>query len=1327
MPTTYDEDQQAQPGYVPDDDSLRAITGTGKDEEANMEKSAQEGTAADQAERQSLGLPGAGGEDKAGVGSAAAAAAGSVATNAAINAATGGAGGTVTTAAKMAKFFWGNRKRKSATVGGGIGIGTVGACIVGFMLLLAPLKIVNMVQNLQDHFFGASEEAATDMSERLMQRYIVKKLMPGMVDQKCRSTLVNKSCAKASDGSTPVGQLFNAWKDARIENKMAQKYGIELVRNGNSFLLRTPNIRQGIALGQYSDTIEYENKVYAKLSRGEVRAEVRSTLKTETGLVNMMHRYGVGPLMERKYGVKRCIIACQKRDKFTEKVESKKVAFKSYLNERVLAPRDELISLAFDCAMSSFACAQGDEVGDDGSHTSQFDRDVQEKLAQFAASHGQDDLDKLFEKSKLIREKGLMYGVLERLTTETTAKATALAGEKGIPIIGWIDLGANLISAMRQVGPALSKINYSLYSSMAVSTYALYRTSADELKTGKVDGAVVGSIADSLNAVPGGDQGGVSAEQTKLYQKLNHTSSQSTASTLLPSAYADESNTATFKQKCDNSDDKIAADETECPEMIVGLKGILGGISALSNFYRNAPMLNATGIGIAADKWVEVENSLFGKVFDLLGDLLGFLNKLGPFRVFYEGATAVSSKLIEAIVKSVGEHAFPSQITNKVSGGRNYEVAAAGADFSANEYCHYNLGCHKVTDAQAEEIRTARAEERRAEFNNKSLYARLFDTNDTQSFVSHMALAMPSSVSSGTTSLTSTLISNPLGTIFNSFGSLISGRSQAAVDAKDPFGISQYALTSDDLSMIGDPEVFWKANCSNIEAANKKWGEAAQLNEDTGQYENTTPNLCQTLQTATMVAGGKYDTSLIPNYQSETSSDGGTAAGGTFTIGTYNILHAEDHKDNSIGTGNCSGSVLASDPLCAKTRSARQVQIVTGQGAGVNNPAFDVFGTQETSPTQYRILKQSLTNYDVFPTNPDHMNNREQGAVAIWWDKTKFKLADSGTAPGVSNTARDINVPWVKLETLGDPTHPGGQQFYFMSIHYSQHDCSDQNCLNDSSQATDDANMRRSAELTREWVQSKSTDSTPVFVVGDTNDNLTQKLSYCILTRGALMQNTWDMSNGVAANPDKPCPTNRNNGIDQLYATPNKVSATNWTHLPNSGIYATASDHTPVYTTVTIESDTTGWVWPAQKIYPGPCWNSHSTGEYHAGMDMNVRQSGLKANAAHSGTVYRVGTDPDAGNYVTVKVSDHLYYSYEHLQSVAVKEKDEVLAGQELGTIGRTGNVQLSSATKGHLHMVVSVDGELGGYSSSPQTNSNTRNPLNYLPKNAPSNYTCTN
>jgi murein DD-endopeptidase MepM/ murein hydrolase activator NlpD len=72
----------------------------------------------------------------------------------------------------------------------------------------------------------------------------------------------------------------------------------------------------------------------------------------------------------------------------------------------------------------------------------------------------------------------------------------------------------------------------------------------------------------------------------------------------------------------------------------------------------------------------------------------------------------------------------------------------------------------------------------------------------------------------------------------------------------------------------------------------------------------------------------------------------------------------------------------------------------------------------------------------------------------------------------------------------------------------------------------------------------------------------------------------------------------------------------------------------------------------------------------------------------------------------------------------SAKKGDQVVAGQQVGIIGTTGD---APSNLGHLHMVVSVDGELGGYSAASQTTKNTRNPLDYLPKNAPNGYTCTN
>ncbi len=143
-----------------------------------------------------------------------------------------------------------------------------------------------------------------------------------------------------------------------------------------------------------------------------------------------------------------------------------------------------------------------------------------------------------------------------------------------------------------------------------------------------------------------------------------------------------------------------------------------------------------------------------------------------------------------------------------------------------------------------------------------------------------------------------------------------------------------------------------------------------------------------------------------------------------------------------------------------------------------------------------------------------------------------------------------------------------------------------------------------------------------------------------------------------------------------------------------------------------------GWAWPAEKIYAGPCYGGPRG---HAGLDINVRATNIAAQAAHDGVVTKVSYDGGAaGNYLTVKVSDSLYYSYEHLRSISVREGQDVKVGDQLGVIGKTGNVQ--NVRYGHLHMVISTNGTLGSYGNL----SNTKNPLDYLPKNAPNGYVCT-
>jgi endonuclease/exonuclease/phosphatase family metal-dependent hydrolase len=243
-----------------------------------------------------------------------------------------------------------------------------------------------------------------------------------------------------------------------------------------------------------------------------------------------------------------------------------------------------------------------------------------------------------------------------------------------------------------------------------------------------------------------------------------------------------------------------------------------------------------------------------------------------------------------------------------------------------------------------------------------------------------------------------------------------------------------------------------------------------------------------------------------------------------------------------------------------------QAKIITGQD---NNPAFDIIGTQETSPDQYRALKGLLPNYDSVPSSSSDINRMSQqknGALSIFWNTNKFRKFSEGKAPAISNVANSpnrghITSPWVGLETAT------GQHVYVMSIHYPNSHFVDP-------RLGDAGTMREASKLTMNWVQSvkQNEPSAMVIVMGDFNDMPGQRLSYCIYTNGGLLQNTYDMAKGI--NPAKACPSASDSGqhgfsIDQVYASPlDGIAATGWTHMGADPITNHASDHRPVYVTL---------------------------------------------------------------------------------------------------------------------------------------------------------------
>lgn len=90
------------------------------------------------------------------------------------------------------------------------------------------------------------------------------------------------------------------------------------------------------------------------------------------------------------------------------------------------------------------------------------------------------------------------------------------------------------------------------------------------------------------------------------------------------------------------------------------------------------------------------------------------------------------------------------------------------------------------------------------------------------------------------------------------------------------------------------------------------------------------------------------------------------------------------------------------------------------------------------------------------------------------------------------------------------------------------------------------------------------------------------------------------------------------------------------------------------------------------------------TGE-HTGIDL-ASDSGTKIKAAMTGTVTQVSSEGDYGNHIRI-TKENVTTLYAHCQEIYVAEGQEITEGQEIASVGSTGN-----STGPHLHFEIRID-----------------------------------
>ena len=786
-------------------------------------------------------------------------------------------------------------KKKIAIAGAAAG----GSAVIGIVTFFAllPLKIDHIVHNLENKYSASSTRALDTETQNLFSSYITKEVLPGMHAGRCKSTY-EPTCVGGIQGDGPVAALFTAWKHGRLEQKMATKYGIVIGKKGTGYYLNVNAHSYDLKSGQSI----FELDGTQGSTRNEIRHAVRDSLKEGTLYDRIYTRFKIGKLLETKYGIKRCLIACDIRDKWTDKVADKKLAGKSWLLHRVVGPFGESKALIMVCVLAGTCETDPNTTStdpNDPERISGFQRDLQARLDQFASRYGSEKLTDVIAKANEISKDGLTKYLTKQIAQSIVDKAgggdaaKAVAGEsvdKFIPIAGWVVFAAAVVTFVNKAGPELKALNYATDAPAAVATYTTYRTAADEMQSGHVDPTELGSLTQQLG------NGGVDATSTPLYNEImnNNTSSTTTAfNSLLPSAYADStSNNPNYlckngkpvpsgKKVCDEENfsggSKLASAISDSANAIPGW----GALSTLAGFIHGAVSKISGYIGDIITIIPGVSEAM-GAIGNLAKPLFSMLTTYLLPNPFSDGVTnGYNSSNTAAAGKDTGA-ALPG-------GGRIFDMAAGGADVAMNKSCQVQLGCAQISDTQVAEVQNEQVAEAKQQFDSQSMFARMFDTSSSYSLLSRLALDMPTTLTGATNASLASVLSNP----FGKFGSMASNlfsanHAFAATSAQaDPFGIVQYGYTS----VPSDPPAFWDANCVNgplavYDSSTKtldvsKWLAGQKVNPDTGEAVSTTTNACLLIQSSVQAAGGAFDTNLLPPGSTNHDAGGNTGTSGS--------------------------------------------------------------------------------------------------------------------------------------------------------------------------------------------------------------------------------------------------------------------------------------------------------------------------------------------------------------------------------------------------------------------------------------------------------------
>jgi beta-lactamase class A len=721
---------------------------------------------------------------------------------------------------------WAARRRRRLIAAMALLVAAAAAAILLF-IASAPFKILHIMNNLTHTYNSATENATEHLTDRMFQNYLRKHVFPNY--WRCGTT-VSKNCrVTIPGGGNPVTQLYRAWAQNRIEQKLATKHKIEFKYISGKWYLKAPGLSRDIDIDDFArgDVVDlHDSKDFKRLGAHDFRVTLNKAVKSETRWYHALYRYKISRLAQIKTGLPRCVLKCDSRatkaaDTFKEwKLNQKNKAYRLVLTNRVLGPRDEMEALVLKC-MFTISCnldlnpsepekdpKTGKCTGkcnENGRGLTGAERDIRSQILNLPDRFGVDRKEKLANAQKKMDEiasyRSYRHYLLTTVITDLLAglgkdkaenvdtkdvkdkeevkksvkAATAKLGT-GVSVMGWVFFLADLVYFYDTLATWGSQIGYVVNSTGMAAMYQTYQTYADESKTGGITENMLGSMVGGLGFSEATDVGGMTqAECMPLYQAV--VSPGRKRGTIVVNPLGE---TAYAKSKCNPRCENYHGQ----PGPPRGLTCITERLDTPSKAEKLRNRVESTS---KEAKWgINIMSKVGEWKNDILAGTVSFVCNLPiveqicnlaekAFKYFFSVLAKIPgfNILAEFMGKIFADFFMPpTPITLNMSGGRTFDMIAGGADVIGNDAAHYTLGGVKLTNRQIGEIVTEQQQKRLAEYQNQSFFAQMFDTESEYAPLPRLALSLPSNPAGLAKNSIANFLSNPISNLLHSFGSI---------------------------------------------------------------------------------------------------------------------------------------------------------------------------------------------------------------------------------------------------------------------------------------------------------------------------------------------------------------------------------------------------------------------------------------------------------------------------------------------------------------------------------------------------------------------------